>query len=694
MDYESAARAEVSGNNLIVSGEKYKVLIIPSMKAIRFSTVKKAIKFFRSGGIVINIGYLPLASERIGRNDSELDYMIKELFRTDPSDTVTFGKIIISCNNGKAVRLKSYEETEQFISSSFIRDFEIRLESDSVFPRVQHRVIGSRDIYAVYNVPKGTRCFFRSKGKTELWDPFTGEVKDLITSAETTEGTVINLPGEKTEVQLIVFNRNQQQHSVGPVEDLQISELPVSDEWQFQVKPVLDNTWGDYHWPPTNELIGPEIRRLKYSEEAYENWEKTDFDDSDWEIVSNGFGPAFYKIGPLPDINIEETSKMILQNDIQFDDSIKFNGKYYNVEPYYFSWKRGVENDPGHQGWHGLKMQMSDEFIRLGKPKQEWTKISYNKEVAGRNYFLLTSVNAPSSEQYEIQSGEMKASNVWINGQRVNLYDNSIFLKRGSNSLLLHYDQPGITYFILKKPGDYRNTTLTREGSLAMRWYGDPSILRFNVHPNEKKTIGYYRFKSAPGLKGLQFAAHGKIKLWINGKEYHPRKSGNNEDGSESYSLALEVPFEDPVSVALQIVPKIGYYAGAALPEPIKMSCSKGKFRTGDWSQNEGLYSYSGGAVYTQSINLSTKHLKSNLILDLGKVNSSVEVFVNDKSAGVRLYPPYRFKLSGMIKEGENKISVLVYNTAANHYTSIPTRYRGTLESGLLGPVLMEISGQ
>jgi hypothetical protein len=30
---------------------------------------------------------------------------------------------------------------------------------------------------------------------------------------------------------------------------------------------------------------------------------------------------------------------------------------------------------------------------------------------------------------------------------------------------------------------------------------------------------------------------------------------------------------------------------------------------------------------------------------------------------------------------------VLVFNTLANHYVTIPTRYRGELTSGLLGPV-------
>jgi hypothetical protein len=37
----------------------------------------------------------------------------------------------------------------------------------------------------------------------------------------------------------------------------------------------------------------------------------------------------------------------------------------------------------------------------------------------------------------------------------------------------------------------------------------------------------------------------------------------------------------------------------------------------------------------------------------------------------------------------------LVYNTLANHYLTIPTKYRGgSLKSGLLGPVKLEFKNQ
>ncbi len=80
MDFQSLARAEVRDGRLHVSGEAYRVLVLPAMQAARWSTLQKAREFRRSGGIVIAVGALPEASDRAGRDDPELDALVKELF--------------------------------------------------------------------------------------------------------------------------------------------------------------------------------------------------------------------------------------------------------------------------------------------------------------------------------------------------------------------------------------------------------------------------------------------------------------------------------------------------------------------------------------------------------------------------------------------------------------------------------------
>jgi hypothetical protein len=71
-------------------------------------------------------------------------------------------------------------------------------------------------------------------------------------------------------------------------------------------------------------------------------------------------------------------------------------------------------------------------------------------------------------------------------------------------------------------------------------------------------------------------------------------------------------------------------------------------------------------------------------------VVATAEVRVNGQVAGIRVAPPWRVDISKQVKAGENRIEVLVFNTLANHYLTIPTRYRGELTSGLLGPMTLE----
>jgi hypothetical protein len=188
-------------------------------------------------------------------------------------------------------------------------------------------------------------------------------------------------------------------------------------------------------------------------------------------------------------------------------------------------------------------------------------------------------------------------------------------------------------------------------------------------------------------LQKLSFAAYGKVRIWIGGKELSAVKGAARADGSFNYTAAPDSLIKGEASVAIRIEQEKGIYSGAALPEPIKTTCAEGVIKTGDWSLLEGLHSYSGGAWYRKNIKLSREQCGGRMTIDLGRVACSAELFVNGRSAGIRMFPPYRFEISPFVHEGLNKIEVLVYNTAANHYSTIPTRYRKSLESGLIGPV-------
>jgi hypothetical protein len=53
-------------------------------------------------------------------------------------------------------------------------------------------------------------------------------------------------------------------------------------------------------------------------------------------------------------------------------------------------------------------------------------------------------------------------------------------------------------------------------------------------------------------------------------------------------------------------------------------------------------------------------------MLDLGRVSSVADVFVNGEHAGDLVWSPYQLDISKLIKPGENEIKILVTNTEAN----------------------------
>ena len=114
----------------------------------------------------------------------------------------------------------------------------------------------------------------------------------------------------------------------------------------------------------------------------------------------------------------------------------------------------------------------------------------------------------------------------------------------------------------------------------------------------------------------------------------------------------------------------------------------------GDWSKAGVLECYSGGAWYRKTVALTAEQVRRAITLDLGKVVASAEVRVNGKLAGILVAPPWRVDIAPHLKAGDNRIEVLVYNTLANHYLTIPTNYRGNPASGLLGPVTLEVAAQ
>ena len=128
-----------------------------------------------------------------------------------------------------------------------------------------------------------------------------------------------------------------------------------------------------------------------------------------------------------------------------------------------------------------------------------------------------------------------------------------------------------------------------------------------------------------------------------------------------------------------------------------KGGCWRGRRRTrwrpgrSGWGHGReyGLASYSGGVRYSSTFRLDSEP-QGRMVIDLGQVRGTAEVWVNGQPLGARIWAPYRFDITAAVQDGENRVEVLVLNTLAPYLRSTsPTNYVfGEQEvSGLMGPV-------
>ena len=657
MDYESLQRSEIKDRCLHVAGERFKVLVMPSMKAIKQASLEKIAAFREAGGIVICLGDVPEATDRKGKGDPEVASLIDRIF-SGPALP------------GQGIRANDNPSVATHINNAFPRDFKI-LSAPAVTPYVYHRQIGPRDLYAVYNVPQGTECFFRNTGGAELWDPWTGETRPLAVEQVSDSGSVIVMPLTEKELHLIVFNPDRQPLTTSDRTDaVPEKRMTLDGPWTFELKPVLDNRFGDFHWPATDELIGAEIRHFDYTDDP---------DRGEWKKQTVGYGTKFRILEGLPR-PLDEAQ--LLADPESFD-----------WQPYEFSWRWGVENDYGHQGYHGLKAEMYDDFIRLGDIQQQATQKVRIAKPSGNHYYLYTQLIAPRDGDYTVRTGTLKPATAYINGEKLTESQRNVTLKRGANPLLLHYDTAGTTYFVVSDPekeGEYEPEALA-ERPVSMRWNGDLSLLPFDAGNPENGQNAHIRFRAAPGIQQLTFRAYAEAaEVKANGTTCRVTAAASRTDGLTAFKAVLPEPCLEGAAIDITLQnPLPGYAGGALIPYPIAEHCGPGRMTCGDWSQCDGLLSYSGGAVYSQEFEWNERK-PGKAVLDLGEVASAAVLSVNGKEAGVRLSPPYSFDITRHLKQGTNRIAVTVYNTAANHYTTIPTDFRGDIRSGLIGPVILK----
>jgi hypothetical protein len=698
IDHESVLRAQIANGALEVAGERYRVLIMPAMSAVRYAMMEKVRAFAAAGGTVIALGSLPSMSDRAGRCDPALDALVRDVFGMVGPDGHAIDTQQGAKSAGVVLRDTAWLVTE--VEKTVPRDCAFAI--DPAHPvQVLHRAIGQRDVYYLYGARKGTEVRFRMKGKVELWDPWTGTVRSLPVLSTDRGETRILTPLAETEPQLFVFSPGTPVLEKPAKREAAASEIPLGGEWTFRVVPTMDNRWGDFRLPAFDGVIGPEASTMLYREETGNRpvWQLPWLvEDSAWTPVSAGFGPQFMKLGPLP-ADAKSISRRFAQvGAIDQADTIEVHGRMFTWSPYEFSWRWGLKGEAGHQGYHGLKGIVHDDQITFGLTVRTWRGVPgprYENESDGSVYYFWSTVYAARAGWGTVRRSGVTPKAIWVNNERVDTAASRLRLYRGVNTLLLRYEGAGAGAFvvdtavIVQRPHE--------RVPMSSLWFNTPTAMRFDPMPDPKGHVGWYRFTAPPGVRSLRFAAHGAVRLWVNGAGVTPERDTAASarfpvPGATLWRVMLPVPEVHAPVVALRIELERGAYGGSAIPEPVTFVCDSGAIACGDLTTDRALSTYSGGLLYSRTVTLTRPQAAMKRItLDLGALVSSARVRVNGIAVGERATPPWQFDLSRKVKPGLNRIEVLVHTTLGNHYQTVPTPYAGSSSAGLIGPAVLRI---
>lgn len=735
VDETRLAEAEITPGKIALSGLEFPVVALPAITTIRTDVVENLRKFVAAGGTLVIYRQPPTASAENGRDDP----LLQEIWLDLLGDYQSNGDPVFERRNdagGRTILVRSSDVDVTKAIRAAIRPDVTTAASGLAHTHQQN---GDQHIYYFVNKQPQSQTVdvqVRAQGRPEVWDARTGEIAPLHEAKPLPHGTELKLEmgphegvlvvlqpgstgpqivshnlrsvkkierlGEKVEVIGTPETAGELQAEVsldgsvysGKAAATEIAApVKLDGFWECEYSPTMNNKWGDYRYPASNEMIGPEAPFVKYRAEtaadgASPAWRSKEFNDDDWQQASCTFGPYWQTLDPISArLDSKELQKKVVAAASEPADAIESDGESLRWQPYNYSWKFGVDRPDVHQFKTDGLGPVSPNFLVLDPPRGAQSTVRY----------LATRVFSPRKQTLYFDFGGLEKApprQAWVNGNLVVDVSgrplkalNSVELAAGWNDVVLRIEQTGrkpLATFALfhaqpQTPDQPRFMPLSR-------WYDVAQDLVYDCYPKEHESIGWYRFVAPPGAKQakLNLVAE-SVEAWVDGQPI------DVVDDVIHFTPSAQGPAKTR-QVALRVHNKPGHYEGAAFQGPIAFTCGAGQIALGDWS-NSGLQYYSGGLKYKRRFHLTNAQASSAVSVDLGDVRTSAEVKLNGLSVGVQLARPFIFDLSDVVKPGENVIEIEVLNTLANFMSAGHSKYvyKGQTVSGLLGPVSLQV---
>ena len=687
--------AHIDGNELVLGPQRFRAIVLPPISTLSRVTLRKLIQFHQAGGIILGIRLLPTDSPEAGGNDPEIKAGIAKLFDED----ATHQPAAPNASQGHSFYIRgSVDALIATLDAQVPKDVRI-LSGPSQHLFVEHRRKLQTDYYWVVNDADRERTnmvHFAAKGVPEKWDALTGATEPLFYT-NTASGTDVRLglapwdgfyvvfrplAGPAQDAILDATNADKLDHVTRQGAKLSVHVIaPASTAATYvnlsssntlytgtipgsALRPlVLDGAWQFRPQPDRVSVPYAKVSDASLQEGENRGWASASFDDEDWSNMwlneEQNTVRQWQLMGPFPnqDSNGFATAYPPEQ---EFDPHKKYAGLNGPV-----TWQDYDTNEPhlALADW-GIWMKTNG-----GRSSDSSYIVNFNPDQLTDSMSWITSyahtyLYSPTDQHAQFIVAADNWASVWLNHKQVfsqlrtpfwyELNDNwadriPVDLHKGWNEVLVKIGKArgaasgfyGFTFRVANPHGaTLSNVIASTSDSLP-----EPSA-PLDDHWR------WYRVAVPPGCVAvIPPTFRGPFHMVLNGQTLTPAGNAPIDIRAklhgERNTLVLAARIDDPLVVPIQFV------SGPT------------SFSLQSWTQT-GLANFSGTAIYTRSFVLPNNFRGQHLLLDLGRVSSVADVFVNDQHAGTLVWSPYRLDVTRLIKPGENRIKVIVTNTEAN----------------------------
>lgn len=429
-DDDSCLSAKVKKGRIHMGGNAYQALVFGPSETIRRSVLEKAHGLVEAGGTVIFTGQLPTASVEAGREDPELKALLTKMLG---SDSLEQAGIISrqSKRGGFCAFLPTEMESQlpRIVTEQIDRDF----LADQKGVYVTHRRIGETHVYLLQNIlpePLPLRARLRVDGAPEFWDAFNGSIQPVDSYTRKDGYTWIEHSLKGNTAHLLVLRPDNSAPRHKAADKSKPAFKALSPDWQFSVEPTRDNRWGEFRWPPSDTLIGPEVRSFRYLDgsaapEPKPEWLEAGFDESSWSEVLYSTGPYWLAATPASGNEAAVKDSLGALSGLGIGSSSKAGSETLNWQAVEFSKTIGLAKAApwgGHSGYPDG--HINRKFIQLPEGRK----------------LLFTRLRSPEEQRLGLRIElNNDAARLWVNGTEQPVEDavGNLPLKEGVNEVLL-----------------------------------------------------------------------------------------------------------------------------------------------------------------------------------------------------------------------------------------------------------------